>query len=340
MSTFDNVKAELLREPKTWLVTGVAGFIGSNILEELLRLKQTVVGLDNFSTGYQRNIDEVLAAAGEDGKRFRMIKGDVQDLATCLDAAKGVDCILHQAALGSVPQSMDQPTVSNASNVTGALNILVAAKECGVKGFVYASSSAVYGDEDSEVKVEAKIGNALSPYAVTKRVNELYADVFARSFGVKSVGLRYFNVFGPRQDPAGAYAAVIPLWVKGVLTQEPIFLNGDGSTGRDFCYVDNVVQANILAATTRSVAGNHDVFNVAFGQKTTLNGLFESIRKALVKRNGRAYEREPVKRDFRAGDVYQSHANISKARSQLGYEPAVNLTEGLDNALGWYIDHV
>jgi len=327
----------LQASPKTWLVTGCAGFIGSNLLETLLKLDQSVVGLDNFATGHRHNLAEVqsLVSAAQ-WQRFTLIEGDIRDLSTCQQAVQGVDYVLHQAALGSVPRSIHDPITSNATNISGFLNVLQAAKEAGVKGFVYAASSSTYGDHPALPKVEANIGKPLSPYAVTKYVNELYADVFSRCYGFHSTGLRYFNVFGPRQDPNGAYAAVIPKWTAAMIAGDEVAINGDGETSRDFCFVANAVQANILAATTQ--LGQSEVFNVAVGDRTTLNDLYRSIQQTLSK-NGVSYDAQPAYREFRAGDVRHSQADVSKAGQLLGYVPSHTLSAGLDIAMPWYISH-
>jgi UDP-N-acetylglucosamine 4-epimerase len=322
--------------PRTWLITGVAGFIGSNLLEVLLAHNQTVVGLDNFSTGYQHNLDLVRKAVSPaDWARFRFVEGDICDLATCRRVCEGVDFVLHQAALGSVPRSIDDPILSNASNVSGFLNMLVAARDAGVKSFVYAASSATYGDEPSLPKVEECIGSPLSPYAVTKYVNELYADVFNRCYGFAAIGLRYFNVFGPRQDPAGAYAAVIPLWFASMLRGESIRINGDGETSRDFCFIHNVVQANILSALAQGDARG-TVYNVAFGQRITLNELFDAIREEVQRTHPIAENAKPIYCDFRPGDVRHSLADITKAQRLLGYAPQYDVRKGLRLAGDWY----
>jgi UDP-N-acetylglucosamine 4-epimerase len=303
----------------------------------LLKLDQTVVGLDNFATGHRHNLAEVqsLVSAAQ-WQRFTLIEGDIRDLSACQQAVQGVDYVLHQAALGSVPRSINDPITSNATNISGFLNVLQAAKEAGVKGFVYAASSSTYGDHPALPKVEANIGKPLSPYAVTKYVNELYADVFSRCYGFHSTGLRYFNVFGPRQDPNGAYAAVIPKWTAAMIAGEDVAINGDGETSRDFCFVANAVQANILAATTQ--LDQSEVFNVAVGDRTTLNDLFRSIQQTLSK-NGVLYASLPVYREFRAGDVRHSQADVSKAGQLLGYVPSHTLSAGLDIAMPWYISH-
>ncbi len=333
---YENLAKALRSDPKKWLVTGVAGFIGSNLLETLLDLDQIVVGLDNFSTSHRGNLDEVRALVGESRwKNFTFIEGDICDLATCRKACEGIDHVLHQAALGSVPRSIEDPVFTNANNISGFLNMLVAAKDAGVSRFVYAASSSTYGDHPGLPKIEEEIGNPLSPYAVTKYVNELYADVFSRTYGFKATGLRYFNVFGPRQDPEGAYAAVIPKWFSGMLKGEAIYINGDGETSRDFCYVDNVVQANLLAACTENAQG--EVFNVAFGERTTLNELFDLIAGELKGKRPGIVVPPPVHREFRVGDVRHSLADIGKARRILGYEPQYSVRTGLTKASDWYI---
>ena len=338
---YETVQEKLRSNPKTWLVTGCAGFIGSNLLEQLLRLGQTVIGLDNFSTGKQHNLDEVESLVGkEQWARFRFIEGDIRDLATCREACSGVDYILHQAALGSVPRSIDDPITTNASNVTGFLNMLVAAKDSAIKRFVYAASSSTYGDHPGLPKVEDTIGRPLSPYAVTKYVNELYADVFARCYGLESIGLRYFNVFGPRQDPDGAYAAVIPRWIASLLREEPVYINGTGETSRDFCYVQNAVQANLLAATAERAEAVNQVYNVAVNARTNLVELFNLLRDGLAARHPALKDCQPVFRDFRAGDVLHSQADIGKAGRLLGYEPTHTIGLGLDEAVGWYEENV
>ena len=337
MSNYEKVKQQLVDAPKAWLVTGVAGFIGSNLLETLLKLNQKVVGLDNFATGHQYNLDEVEKSVTSDQwQNFTFYEGDIRDIETCKKAVSGIDYVLHQAALGSVPRSIEDPITSNAANVTGFLNMLHAAKEEGVKSFTYAASSSTYGDHPALPKVEENIGNPLSPYAVTKYVNELYASVYARTYGFKTIGLRYFNVFGKRQDPNGAYAAVIPKWTASMIEGEDVFVNGDGETSRDFCYIDNTVQINILAATADEEAKD-EVYNVALGDRTTLNELYSSINKALAE-NDVAVSKDPVYRDFRVGDVRHSQADISKARTKLGYEPQYRILEGISEAMPWYIE--
>lgn len=333
---YHDVLARLQAEPRTWLVTGCAGFIGSNLLETLLRNGQTVVGLDNFATGHRHNLDDVRTQVGaEQWARFTFIEGDIRNLDACRTALKGVHHVLHQAALGSVPRSLADPITSNAVNIDGFLNMLVAARDAQVTSFVYAASSSTYGDHPGLPKVEDRIGKPLSPYAVTKYVNELYADVFARSYGFGSVGLRYFNVFGQRQDPNGAYAAVIPKWIAAMIADADVSINGDGETSRDFCFIDNVVQANILAALAEG-EGVNQVYNVAVNARTSLNQLFGLLAQTLG-RNGVTYERPPVYRDFRAGDVRHSQADISKAERLLGYQPTHTIAQGLEVAMPWYL---
>ncbi|NQY63584.1 MAG: Vi polysaccharide biosynthesis UDP-N-acetylglucosaminuronic acid C-4 epimerase TviC [Alteromonadaceae bacterium] len=339
MKKFEQVKSDLVNSPKIWLVTGVAGFIGSNLLEMLLKLNQTVVGLDNFATGYQKNLDEVKGlVTAQQWAGFRFIEGDIRDFDTCLGASDSVDYILHQAALGSVPRSIADPITTNSANISGHLNMLEAAKQNQVTSFVYAASSSTYGDHPALPKVEESIGNPLSPYAVTKYVNELYADVYARTYGFKCTGLRYFNVFGKRQDPDGAYAAVIPKWTASMIKGETVFINGDGETSRDFSYIDNAVQMNLLAATSSDDA-KAEVYNMAVGDRTTLNDLFNSIKSALIT-NGVSVELEPEYRDFRAGDVRHSQADISKGKSKLGYDPEFPIQEGILAAMPWYLKNV
>jgi UDP-N-acetylglucosamine 4-epimerase len=322
--------------PSRWLVTGVAGFIGSNLLEHLLKLGQTVVGLDNFLTGYRKNLDMVETIVGSEAwKRFTFVEGDIRDMETCREVCAGVVHVLHEAALGSVPRSIGDPVLSNGCNITGFVNMLVAARDAGVKSFVYAASSSTYGDSPELPKVEDKIGSPLSPYAVTKYVNELYAGVFARCYGFSGIGLRYFNVFGQRQDPFGAYAAVIPQWFANLLRGETVYVNGDGETSRDFCYIDNVVQANLLASLALGVAGDK-IYNVAFGQRTTLNELFALIREEASRHLPEAAGAEAVHRDFRAGDVRHSLADINRAKNLLGYEPRYDVRQGLRLAGDWY----
>lgn len=341
MTRYTDIKQQLATDPKTWLVTGCAGFIGSNLLETLLLLNQNVVGLDNFATGHQHNLDEVQTqVTAQQWQNFTFIEGDIRNLEDCTKAigVKGnsVDYILHQAALGSVPRSIVDPILTNSANITGFLNMLVAAKDAEVESFVYAASSSTYGDHPTLPKVEENIGKPLSPYAVTKYVNELYADVFNKTYGLNTTGLRYFNVFGKRQDPDGAYAAVIPKWTAAMIENESIYVNGDGETSRDFCFIENAVQANILAATAQD-SGKNQVYNVALGDRTTLNTLFDSLKKALQS-NGVDYQNSPVYRDFRAGDVRHSQADISKAKNMIGFEPEFKIQQGIDKAMPWYIN--
>ncbi|HEY9278764.1 MAG TPA: SDR family oxidoreductase [Eoetvoesiella sp.] len=332
---YQEVIANLRAQPRRWLVTGCAGFIGSNIIETLLLLGQKVVGLDNFSTGHQYNLDEVKKTVSADQwARFILIKGDIRDLAVCRRATEDVDYVLHQAALGSVPRSLQDPLTTNDVNISGFLNMLVAARDAEVQSFVYAASSSTYGDHEALPKVEDHIGRPLSPYAVTKYVNELYADVFARSYGFGSIGLRYFNVFGKRQDPNGAYAAVIPKWVAAMIRDQDVIVNGDGETSRDFCFVENAVQANILAALAQP-EGVNQVYNVAYNARTSLNELFQYLAQALGN-NGIVYDKQPVYADFRAGDVRHSQADITKAKKLLGYEPMHNIVQGLEVSMPWY----
>ena len=346
MTAYESLKQQLQTEPKTWLITGVAGFIGSNLLEVLLKHNQRVIGLDNFSTGYQRNLDEVQTlVTQEQWANFQFIQGDIRNLDDCCRACEGANYVLHQAALGSVPRSIEDPITTNQNNIDGFLNMLVAARDASVKRFVYAASSSTYGDHPDLPKVEDKIGKPLSPYAVTKLVNELYADVFAKTYGFKTIGLRYFNIFGPRQDPNGAYAAVIPKWAASLLRGEPVHINGDGETSRDFCFVANAVQANLLAATSQNPEASNQVYNVAVGDRTTLNMLYELLRSnLLVMVNSEAEQRilagaQPAYRDFRAGDVRHSQADVSKGNRVLGYQPSHRLGQGIPVALSWYLKH-
>lgn len=339
MGRYEQLKNELRLEPKTWLITGVAGFIGSNLLEALLKLDQRVVGLDNLSTGHLRNLDEVRnLVSAKQWTEFRFIEGDIRNIEDCQWAVDGVDYVLHQAALGSVPRSIEDPIKTNQSNIDGFLNMLVAARDAKVKRLVYAASSSTYGDHPDLPKVEDKIGKPLSPYSVTKLVNELYADVFARTYGFKTIGLRYFNVFGRRQDPGGAYAAVIPKWIFAMIKGELIYINGDGETSRDFCYVDNVVQANILAAMTDQEDAVNQVYNVACGDQTSLNQLFSYLRVHLSERYSCLQDIQPVYREFRTGDVRHSLADIEKARRMIGYAPTHLIVDGLVEALEWYVN--
>jgi UDP-N-acetylglucosamine/UDP-N-acetylgalactosamine 4-epimerase len=337
MSTYNQLKRELKAVPRRWLITGVAGFIGSNLLETLLDLDQEVTGLDNFSTGYEKNLEEVRASVGPaKWARFQMIQGDIADLEGCRRACQGAELVLHQAALGSVPRSIASPLDCHQANVTGFLNMLTAARDAGAKAFVYASSSAVYGDAPGLPKVEEQTGLALSPYAVSKAMDELYAGVYSLAYGFDSIGLRYFNVFGPRQDPEGAYAAVIPKWIAALLQREPVYINGDGETTRDFCYIDNVVQANLLAAMARNPEARNQVYNVALGTRITLNELFQQIQSALAAKEPQFQALQPVYREFRAGDVRHSMAHIGKAQRLLGYGPTHSVQDGLNLAMDWY----
>ena len=334
----DQTKQQLRTKPKKWLVTGVAGFIGSNLLEELLGLGQAVVGLDNFATGHKHNLDQVQAAVTpEQWQSFRFIEGDICRPEDCRKACAGADYVLHQAALGSVPRSLEDPITTNANNIDGFLNMLVAARDAQVSRFVYAASSSTYGDHPGLPKVEERIGKPLSPYAVTKLVNEQYAEVFARAYDFNTIGLRYFNIFGARQDPNGAYAAVVPRWTAAMINNDPVWINGDGETSRDFCYIANTVQINLLAATTQNPHATNQVYNVAVGDRTTLNELFEAIRSNLETRFPHLQGFKPSYRDFRPGDVRHSLADISKARELLGYEPSHRIQEGLVEAMDWYV---
>lgn len=339
MTAYTQLLEALPANPKTWLITGVAGFIGSNLLEHLLKLNQRIVGLDNFATGHQHNLDEVRQLVSpEQWAGFTFIRGDIRNLEDCHKACSGVDYVLHQAALGSVPRSINDPITTNETNIGGFLNMLVAARDASVKSFTYAASSSTYGDHPALPKVEENIGKPLSPYAVTKYVNELYADVFAKTYGFNTIGLRYFNVFGKRQDPKGAYAAVIPKWAASMLLGDQVFINGDGETSRDFCFIENAVQANLLAATADESAKN-EVYNVAVGDRTSLNDLYCALQAALSE-NGKCYESTPVYRDFRAGDVRHSQADIGKAASKLGYAPEYRIMDGVAKAMPWYLENV
>ncbi len=334
----EDLRALLARQPARWVVTGAAGFIGSNLVEALLAAGQHVVGVDNFSTGFQRNLDEVRDAVGASAwARLRFVRGDVRDEAVCRDVTAGADFVLHQAALGSVPRSIEQPLASFENNVDGFLRIMTAARDARVRRFVYASSSSVYGDSPELPKVEARIGRPLSPYAATKFVDEVFADVWARTYGLSCAGLRYFNVFGPRQDPDGAYAAVIPRWTASLLRGQAPVLNGDGTTSRDFCFVANAVQANLRAALAPAPPSVHEVYNVACGERTTLTELYAMIRERVAATHPSAAGIEPIARDFRAGDVRHSLADIAKAGRELGYRPTHTVGQGLDAAMPWYV---
>ena len=338
MSKYKEALHELNETPKKWLITGVAGFIGSNLLESLLTLNQKVVGLDNFSTGSKKNLEEVRGIVGkEKWANFTFIEGDISNLDACKQAVSGVNYVLHQAALGSVPRSIEDPVLTNESNITGFLHMLVAARDEGIENFVYAASSSTYGDHEALPKVEDKIGRPLSPYAVTKYVNELYANVFFNAYGLRSIGLRYFNVFGKRQDPDGAYAAVIPKWVKAMIDADPVYINGDGETSRDFCYIENVVQANILSAVASDESVG-EVYNIAVGDRTTLNELFKVIKEGLQKQFPHLESFTSENKPFREGDVRHSQADVSKAKKLLGYNPSHKLDQGMELVLDWYVE--
>ena len=345
MTKFEQLQEYLNDNQKTWLVTGVAGFIGSNLLEKLLILNQKVVGLDSFDTGYQHNIDQALQdvqnTTGKDlSSNFNFINGDIGNSSDCNQACSGVDYVLHQAALGSVPRSIEDPIGTNEANIDGFINMLVASRDAKVKRFVYAASSSSYGDNTDLPKIEHMIGNPLSPYAVTKLVNELYASVFAKNYNFKTIGLRYFNIFGKRQDPNGAYAAVIPKWIASVLNNEDVYINGDGETSRDFCYIDNAVQSNILAAMTENNEAVDQVYNVALNDRTSLNELHRMIEDKILQRVEGLEKKEPIYRDFRPGDVRHSQASVDKANNLLEYRPKYKISEGLDETIDWYINSV
>jgi UDP-N-acetylglucosamine 4-epimerase len=344
MTKYEEIKSQIKSSPKVWLVTGVAGFIGSNLLETLLNLDQYVIGLDNFSTGFQHNLDEVQGSVAEaQWQRFQFVQGDICDLDTCKSVMKhatagDVNYVLHQAALGSVPRSIDDPINTNKSNIDGFLNMLVAAKDAGVDSFTYAASSSTYGDHPALPKVEENIGNPLSPYAVTKYVNELYADVFARVYGFKTIGLRYFNVFGPRQNPDGAYAAVIPKWIAASIKGERLFINGDGKTTRDFTFIDNAIQANILSAC-HEIENKSYVLNVAVGERTSLNSLVQLISDSLKSENiNRTIDIEYG--PFRLGDVRDSLADIKKIQDLLMYEPNFTAPDGIPTTVRWFLNRL
>jgi len=338
---YTKIKTNLLKNQKTWLITGVAGFIGSNLAEALLKLNQKVIALDNFSTGHQHNLEQIEASLSEkEWKNFTFIEGDITNFETCKKVTKNVDIVLHQAALGSVPRSIDNPVLTNHNNVTGFLNMLTASKDNGVKRFIYASSSSVYGDSEELPKVEERTGNLLSPYAVTKYVNELYMGVFQKCYGMEAIGLRYFNVFGKRQDPNGAYAAVMPKWISQILNGEDVYINGDGETSRDFTYIQNVVQANILAGTTENPKAFGKAFNTAIGGRETLNNLYSAIKNGLKEALPSLEIKEPIYRDFRAGDIRHSNANIDKMIELLEYQPTHSLEEGLKESINWYINDI
>lgn len=333
----ETIEKKLQNSPKTWLITGAAGFIGSNLLEKLLTLNQKVIGLDNFSTGHLHNLEDVRKVVGEESwKLFHFIEGDITDLNTCKKACEGADYVLHQAALGSVPRSINDPIKTNQSNIDGFLNMLVASRDADVKRFVYAASSSTYGDHPALPKKEEVIGKPLSPYAVTKYVNELYADVFAKLYQIECIGLRYFNVFGRRQDPNGAYAAVIPRWINELLDGKPPTINGDGETSRDFCYIDNAIQANLLAAAVENPSALNQVYNIAFGDRTTLNTLFLMIKASLGEFDDNIRNISPAYGPFRSGDVRHSQADITRAKKLLGYSPSYSVKSGIIKTTDWF----
>jgi UDP-N-acetylglucosamine 4-epimerase len=338
MASYTKIKKTLLVNPKIWLITGVAGFIGSNLLETLLKLNQKVVGLDNFSTGNENNLKEVQGLVSKkQWANFTFIKGNISNLKSCQLACQGIDYVLHQAAIGSVPRSIKDPINTNKSNITGFLNMLVAAKDANVKNFVYAASSSTYGDHKKLPKKEHIIGNPLSPYAVTKYVNELYADVFNKAYEFNSIGLRYFNVFGKRQTPNSTYAAVIPKWIHAIIKSEEIFINGDGKTSRDFCFIENAIQANILAATNTNKKAFNNIYNIALGDRTSLNELYAMLQSAINKQSNIKHSKL-IYRDFRAGDVKHSQADISKARNLLGYRPTHKVKSGINETINWHLE--
>ncbi len=337
MNGFIDIEHQLKAQQSRWVITGVAGFIGSNLLEFLLKNNQKVVGLDNFSTGYQHNLDQVRDIVGPDNwNNFSFVQGDIRDLDTCQKTCSGAQYILHHAAIGSVPRSIEDPVFTNANNITGFLNMLVASRDQQVKRFIYAASSSTYGDHPGLPKVESVIGQPLSPYAVTKYVNELYADVFQRCYGMSCIGLRYFNVFGPRQDPKGAYAAVIPIWISALIKNKDLFINGDGETTRDFCYIDNVIQANMLSALTTNDQASNQVFNVALSDKTSLMDLYQMMRAILEKNHPHVQNHQPSFLPFRSGDIRHSQADISKAQNLLAYKPTCKVDQGLQKTIAWY----
>ena len=345
MTRYEQLQEHLKDNQSTWLVTGVAGFIGSNLLEKLLILNQKVVGLDSFDTGYQHNVDQAIQDAnditGKDlSNNFKFINGDIKKLSDCKLACDGVDYVLHQAALGSVPRSIEDPIATNEANINGFVNMLVASRDAKVKRFVYAASSSSYGDNPDLPKVEHMTGNPLSPYAVTKIVNELYANVFAKNYDFKTIGLRYFNIFGKRQDPEGAYAAVIPKWVAAILNKEDVYINGDGETSRDFCYIDNTVQMNLLAATTDNEEATNQVYNVALNDRTSLTKLHQMIEGRLIERVEGLEKKKPIYREFRSGDVRHSQASIDKAQKLLDYQPKYRISEGMADAIDWYVNSI
>jgi UDP-N-acetylglucosamine 4-epimerase len=340
MTKYQKLCEHLSSQQYHWLVTGVAGFIGSNLLEALLKLNQKVTGLDNFSTGHKYNLEQVEALVGQElWGNFNFIEGDIRNLDDCRRVSKNVDYVLHEAALGSVPRSIADPILTNENNISGFLNMLVASRDARVKRFVYAASSSTYGDHPDLPKVEAVIGRPLSPYAVTKYVNELYAEVFSRCYGVECIGLRYFNVFGPRQDPDGAYAAVIPRWISALIKNQPLRINGDGETSRDFCFIDNVIQANLLAALADDANATNQIYNIALNERTSLNQLYETLRSLLLAQFPHLKVHHPQYGDFREGDVRHSQADISKAIKLLGFQPTHRVSEGLGESINWYVAH-
>jgi UDP-N-acetylglucosamine 4-epimerase len=341
VKTYEDAQQRIRARPRTWLVTGAAGFIGSHLAEQLLRLGQPVVGMDNFATGKRENLELLAREVGEARMRnFRFVEGDIRSLDACRAACAGAEVVLHQAALGSVPRSIEDPLATHAANVTGFVNMLIAARDAGVARFVYASSSAVYGDHPVLPKLEERIGAAASPYGLSKHIDELYAGVFSRCYGFSAIGLRYFNVFGPRQDPESMYAAVIPAWIGALLRNQPAYVNGDGRQARDFCYIDNVVQANLLAASVAEAEALDQAYNVALGEQTSLNELFEMIRAGLAPRLPHLRTVRPVHREPRAGDLPFSRADIGKAERLLGYRPQVRIMQGLQRTIDWYAGHL
>ena len=340
MSTYNRTKEDLIKNPQTWVITGVAGFVGSNLLEALLKLNQNVTGIDNFSNSSGNNLTSVQASVKENWSNFTFYEADIRNLDDCLKVCNGADFVLHQAALGSIPRSIANPIATNDSNINGFLNMLLAARDSNIRRFIYAASSSTYGDHPALPKTEDRIGRPFSPYAVTKYVNELYADVFGKIYGMETIGLRYFNVFGPRQSPNGAYAAVIPKWINSLLSGNACIINGDGSTSRDFCYIDNAIQANILAATSTNVSAVNQVYNVACGASTTLNELHKTLVRNIAKHNYQTIEIKPNYQDFRNGDVLHSLADITKAKKFLGYNPLYSAEEGLENTANWFIKNL
>lgn len=323
---------------QTWLVTGAAGFIGSHLIQTLLSHNQTVIAFDNFSTGKQTNLDDVCAQVTDaQWSLLRCVDADIRTFSICTDLCEGVDVVVHLAALGSVHASVDDPRKNHAINVDGFFNIIQAAHAANVKRFVYASSSAVYGDDALDIKQEDSIGNPLSPYAATKRMNEIYAQVFATNYGLETIGLRFFNVFGPRQDPNGDYAAVIPQWINAFLNNDDVIVYGDGKNTRDFCYIDNVVQAMLLAALTDNTDALNQVYNIGLNTGTSLLELFAQLRDVMAQHSPECANVEPTFKDFREGDVRFSQADIQKAVRLLGYKPKVSVEAGLRDTVGWFL---